>query len=643
MLGAGIGHELEGRALRLQRAHHRGGIDEQHVVVGHAVREQQRRLQAFQPRQHAAQAIAFGVVLRMVEIALGVEGVVQAPVGHRRHRRAGRDLVGGLGQQHQGHVAAVAPAVGADARRIDPGLLLQPGDAGELVLDLDLAHLAEDRVLEGLSTTRHAAVVEAEHHVAALRHPLGEIEVVGVGDDLPMRAAVVEDQHRMALRRIEARRLGHLEVQRLPVAGLDRAEFLCAMVGVVGPVGMAFLEFVGLEHRQHAPVGTPQADRGQALARGVRVDEHARVVAEHHGVGAVLARDAARLAFAVERIGVDVALLGVRPRRAGMDHAALRIQRQHPVDRPWRGRDRMQQRAIERVQVKLRQARAFGAPDEGLARLQEPQVVVEVDPGVGGFGQQRALRAIARVVQHEVEPPLVAGHALEGEALAVRQPVDPHEVDVGILAQRHDLRRARGLGLGRGDLDVDQRGDFQGDAHVGLAGGRIALLDHLGAIGVELEAPVDRHPGFVVAGVGQGRVVRRPPVAGVAVHLLLGHELGHAAGDGAAALDRDRHGATGRELDHPQVLLAHEGHVAAARRDLGIGDEALAVRELAHGLAAGLAQVVQVQLAIERKQELLAVGRELVAHDARQRRDALALAPRLLLVGELLGAGREQR
>ena len=120
----------------------------------------------------------------------------------------------------------------------------------------------------------------------------------------------------------------------------------------------------------------------------------------------------------------------------------------------------------------------------------------------------------------------------------------------------------------------------------------------------------------------------------MAVHLLVRDELGDAVADGVGAVVGELQFAAAGEIHDPQVARAHEAHVTALRRDLGIGGEARARRELARGGAAARIQIVEIQLAAERKQQASTVRRPLVFDDAGERRDALAFAPRLLLVRE---------
>ena len=161
------------------------------------------------------------------------------------------------------------------------------------------------------------------------------------------------------------------------------------------------------------------------------------------------------------------------------------------------------------------------------------------------------------------------------------------------------------------------------------------------AAGVDLEALdfVDRR--LVDARVGEVLLVRRPPVAGVAPHLLLRDELGDAVAHEPAAARREPALGAGRDLDRVEVLVADEADVAAARGEFRVGLEGRGLGQPPHGLARGLRKVVVVEVARERDEQPARVGRPLVVDDAAQRRDALALAPGFLLGGELFLGGGE--
>ena len=94
-------------------------MGEQHVVVRHAVHQEQRGVDVRHARQHAAGGVAGGVGGGRSQIALGVVGVVEGPVRYRCHRGAGRERMA-LRQAHQHHVAAVGVAEDADAPGVHP-------------------------------------------------------------------------------------------------------------------------------------------------------------------------------------------------------------------------------------------------------------------------------------------------------------------------------------------------------------------------------------------------------------------------------------------------------------------------------------------------------------------------------------------
>ncbi len=255
---------------------------------------------------------------------------------------------------------------------------------------------------------------------------------------------------------------------------------------------------------------------------------------------------------------------------------------------------------------------------------------MQVDPGVAALGQQHALGQGVGVDQAQLQFLLTARHPLVAEPLAVRQPLHAGEVDVRILAQVDPARGPAG-----------RRDQAQLDRDVGIAGERIALRHHRGAVGVQLHAPGDRHRRRVVALVGDCRIVRCPPVAGAAAHFLLGHELGLAVVHGAAAVGGQLRGLPAGQVDHPQVLVLHVGHVVAGGRDLRVDGLAAGIQR-GHALVLRLVQVVQVQRAIHGDQQLVPVRRPLVVQDAVQARGALALAARPLGVRQLLAGGRQR-
>src|SRR5690606_31664244 len=167
------------------------------------------------------------------------------------------------------------------------------------------------------------------------------------------------------------------------------------------------------------------------------------------------------------------------------------------------------------------------------------------------------------------------------------------------------------------------------------ARGRITLTEYASAVCIDLQALDFLHRRIVDAGEDDMRVVRRPPVASVAAHLLLSYEFGDAVLDEAAAVRGDGALLACAQIDHEQILISNEADVAAAGRELGIGLVRLTAGEARHRLGLRV-QIVQIQIAAERNEQALAVAGELVLDDAAQRSRALPFAPGFLFGRQLL-------
>jgi hypothetical protein len=234
--------------------------------------------------------------------------------------------------------------------------------------------------------------------------------------------------------------------------------------------------------------------------------------------------------------------------------------------------------------------------------------------------EERARGAGRGVGLQQGEGLLVAALALHGKGRAIGQPLDPREVGVGIGAEVH----AHGGALA-------DRGDEQLHVGVACAGGGIALLHRLGALGRDLEALDFRDRRVVDARERDAPFVGRPPVAGVAVHFLLRDELRGAVGDESATRGRNRDLAPAGNLDRVHARIAHETHVAAPWRKTGIGLVGGRPREAAYCARPRGVEIVKIQITAERHEDVPAVGRQVVFEDAAQRGGALPLASRRLL------------
>ena len=296
-----------------------------------------------------------------------------------------------------------------------------------------------------------------------------------------------------------------------------------------------------------------------------------------------------------------------------------------------RGHRALQHAAVV-VPVQVIVAAALRGPEDLAPFRQEVEVVVQVHPAVAALREELARFAAGDGVGEDIQPLLVACLPLHQQAVALRVPFDAREV--AVLAPEVAVGRRAGI----------QREDRELHLGVRASGRGIALLEDAHAAGVDLEALdlVDRR--LVDARVGEVLLVRRPPVAGVTPHLLLRDELGDAVAQEPAAARRKAALGAGRDFDCVNVLVAHEADVAAARRELRVRLEGRCFGQPPHGLARGLRKIVVVKVPRKRDEQAPGVGRPMVVDDAAQCRDALALAPGLLLGGELfLGGGEYSR
>ena len=176
------------------------------------------------------------------------------------------------------------------------------------------------------------------------------------------------------------------------------------------------------------------------------------------------------------------------------------------------------------------------------------------------------------------------------------------------------------------------------------AGGRIALPHDACACRLDLEALDLRHRRLVDARERDAALVGRPPVPGVAIHLLLRDEFGHAITHQTPAFARDRALRAVREVDHVADSGRARSSRSASAARIAHRFRSLRWCEPAHRVRGFAREIVDVEVAIQRNQQLVAVRREAVFHDAGVGRGALALAPRLLFRRQgAVGAGERAR
>src|SRR6185503_13035192 len=115
-----------------------------------------------------------------------------------------------------------------------------------------------------------------------------------------------------------------------------------------------------------------------------------------------------------------------------VDAAGMFVDREYAVDVPVACADRVLQLAVQSRQIQMMPTAALAAPDERVLLFEEMQVVVEIDPGLAGLAEERALLQCGGVDEVQIQVLLVALHELIAQAPAVRQPVDAGEIDVVI-------------------------------------------------------------------------------------------------------------------------------------------------------------------------------------------------------------------
>ncbi|MNQ75236.1 hypothetical protein D3C85_900220 [compost metagenome] len=240
------------------------------------------------------------------------------------------------------------------------------------------------------------------------------------------------------------------------------------------------------------------------------------------------------------------------------------------------------------------------------------------------MGGDDAAGARGRVDAQQLQRLLVARQPLDVQGPPVLGPVDAGQIDVGVGAQV-DLDPFTGLHV----LDIEL------DHGVGTPGARIALLDHRGAAAGDVQARDDVDGAFVRALQSDEALVRAPPVAGVAIQLFLGDELGRGPGDQAVAVVRDRLFSARRQVQHDQILIPHEADERTLGRDLGVN---LVGGGLGQATHAAVGAVGQEDVAFQRGQDVAALFVPRIFHHA-ARRDPHPLTPRLLGLGQFARVG----
>ncbi len=200
-----------------------------HVVVASAVDEQVVAFEFARVAQGRVGVVAFGILGGGAHVALRVDVVVEAPVGHRSDGNGGFEDVGTLGDAMGSHEASVAPAPDADAAAVHVGAEGQGLSGGDLVLRLVLAQLQVGALGEVASLTASSAVVHTDDPIAFVgEHLIPEVVTAAkvVGNLLATGAAVQEHQDGVLFARVKVGRLHLPGWQALTVGGLQGEEGL---------------------------------------------------------------------------------------------------------------------------------------------------------------------------------------------------------------------------------------------------------------------------------------------------------------------------------------------------------------------------------------------------------------------------------
>ena len=268
----------------------------------------------------------------------------------------------------------------------------------------------------------------------------------------------------------------------------------------------------------------------------------------------------------------------------------------------------------------------FRRPDE-VAVFEGLEVVGQRHPGIRGPRQDHPRGPRRGIDAQQVQRLLVARLALDIEGAAVGGPVHPRQIDVGVGAQI-DLRPLARVPVMH----------IQFDHGIGPSGARIALLDHTGPATGDVEPRNDVDGALVGALQGDPALVGAPPIAGVAVHLFLGDELGGGPGDQALAVGRHSRLVIAVQVQHDQVLVTDEGDEIAFGRDLGVDLIGRGFGQAAHRPARAFREE---DIAFQRRKDVAAL---LVpgVFDHATLADPHPLAPGLLGLGQFARVGHQR-
>ena len=208
-----------------------------HVVVGRAVDEEELTAE-FVGTPDGRDSVVVLVLLGSAHEALGVHGVVIAPVAGGCHCHATTEDGTAFGHRHQGVEASEAPSPDSDALLVDIGLLGEPYGGLHLVVALELAETEIGALLEFGTSGARSTAVDADKDVALggkiafEDEPGHETAVPAVLHLLRTGTAILIHQHGITLRGVEVPGLHHPSVQHHTIGCGEAEELALAAHGI---------------------------------------------------------------------------------------------------------------------------------------------------------------------------------------------------------------------------------------------------------------------------------------------------------------------------------------------------------------------------------------------------------------------------
>ena len=545
-----------------------GGVAQVDVVVGRAVDEQEvaRELRC---AADGVVGIALAVFLRRAHVALGVDGVVVAPVGRGCHGHSGAEDGLPGAHRHERVEAAKAPTPNAYVLAVDVGQRGKIAGGGSLVLGFEAAQVQVGTLLESRPAATRAASVNADVDVAARGHvalvnaSAEKAHVPRVGDLLRAGPGILIHDDGIAARGVEVGRLDHPSVQLGAVDGLKGEKLLLPEAALELRAELLVVDKGG----EQTAVGVAQGGDGGLLGRGIDV----HVVFERGGEGGIVRADGVgELANLAVLVGdVDSLAQGALLARCVVAAAGLGVVAVEVGDVVVAAGELAHELAAEGVKINVVVAAAVGDVGEMAGVELQRAVGRLLDILVGRFAHGELAHGRAGVGHVDVHLVLAAVERDDGQLVGLRRKGDAGHVAV-LVERQIELPRDAVFDVERedGHLRVFRSGH---GIFIGVGPGIFAVLLHGGCgAAVEGEA-VKGHVGLVVAHPGQHAAVGAERKGAVEGELLLVDPVGDAV-EHLAALAVLGHTALGvakEELDEVDVVIAHEGDEVAVGREDG--------------------------------------------------------------------------